>query len=210
MILQQGHMLSVLFLCYERPMSSTILYCVRPIGMCVTEPVSPAAAAAAAAAARSIPCQHVIHNKQIHRSAQHKTLTTNSLFFLLPVICQTYSDITATKMQCARPGHDTATGGQQQKHTKTASDCGSAGMQAVVCPSRKVGWDRDDVWLAHCCHLDGAEIKQWAHHGIGVAHCPSSNMRLASGICPVSPEHMFMLAKTQKTYLSGQPSAHAS
>ncbi|DBA92272.1 TPA: hypothetical protein ACH3X2_003705 [Trebouxia sp. C0005] len=50
---------------------------------------------------------------------------------------------------------------------------------------KKVGWDRDDVWLAHCCHLDGAEIKQWAHHGIGVAHCPSSNMRLASGICPV-------------------------
>lgn len=50
---------------------------------------------------------------------------------------------------------------------------------------KKVGWDKNDVWLAHCCHLDGAETQQWAQHGIGVAHCPSSNMRLASGICPV-------------------------
>lgn len=51
---------------------------------------------------------------------------------------------------------------------------------------RRVGWDQDDVWFAHCCMLDDAETKQWADDGVGIAHCPSSNMRLASGIAPVS------------------------
>ena len=49
-----------------------------------------------------------------------------------------------------------------------------------------MGWDKDDVWFAHCCMLDDAETKQWADDGVGIAHCPSSNMRLASGIAPVS------------------------
>lgn len=57
-------------------------------------------------------------------------------------------------------------------------------MQACAC--RSVGWDKDDVWFAHCCVIDDKEIKQFADHGIGIAHCPSSNMRLASGIGPVS------------------------
>ncbi len=57
----------------------------------------------------------------------------------------------------------------------------------VCCSCRRVGWDKDDVWFAHCCMLDDAETKQWADDGVGIAHCPSSNMRLASGIAPVSP-----------------------
>ena len=54
----------------------------------------------------------------------------------------------------------------------------------VAC--RKVGWDKEDVWFAHCCCLNDAETHQWATDGVGIAHCPSSNMRLASGIAPVS------------------------
>lgn len=50
---------------------------------------------------------------------------------------------------------------------------------------RKIGWDRADCWFAHCCKLDQGEVATLADRGIGVAHCPSSNMRLASGICPV-------------------------
>jgi 8-oxoguanine deaminase len=48
-----------------------------------------------------------------------------------------------------------------------------------------VGWVGDDVWHAHCVKLDGNEIGLFARTGTGVCHCPSSNMRLASGIAPV-------------------------
>ncbi len=53
----------------------------------------------------------------------------------------------------------------------------------AVC--RRVGWDKDDCWFAHCCMLDKAERKQFADNGLGIAHCPSSNIRLGSGIAPV-------------------------
>ena len=43
----------------------------------------------------------------------------------------------------------------------------------------------DDVWHAHCVRLDDREIDLFARSGTGVAHCPCSNMRLASGIAPV-------------------------
>jgi 8-oxoguanine deaminase len=48
-----------------------------------------------------------------------------------------------------------------------------------------VGWVGADVWHAHCVKLSDAGIAKFAHTGTGVAHCPSSNMRLASGIAPV-------------------------
>lgn len=48
-----------------------------------------------------------------------------------------------------------------------------------------LGWVGDDVWYAHGVFIDDDEIKRLASTGTGVAHCPSSNMRLASGIAPV-------------------------
>lgn len=51
--------------------------------------------------------------------------------------------------------------------------------------AESVGWLGDDVWHAHCVQLDSAEIDLFAHTHTGVAHCPCSNMRLASGIAPV-------------------------
>lgn len=48
-----------------------------------------------------------------------------------------------------------------------------------------VGWVGEDVWHAHCVKLDHQEIGLFARSGTGVCHCPSSNMRLASGIAPV-------------------------
>ena len=51
--------------------------------------------------------------------------------------------------------------------------------------AESVGWLGDDVWHAHCVKLDAAGIARFAATGTGVAHCPCSNMRLASGIAPV-------------------------
>jgi cytosine/adenosine deaminase-related metal-dependent hydrolase len=48
-----------------------------------------------------------------------------------------------------------------------------------------LGWLGDDVWLAHCVHLDGAEVARFGATGTGVAHCPSSNARLGAGIARV-------------------------
>ncbi len=46
-------------------------------------------------------------------------------------------------------------------------------------------WVGADVWFAHSVHVNDAEIGMYARTGCCVAHCPSSNMRLASGIAPV-------------------------
>jgi 8-oxoguanine deaminase len=51
--------------------------------------------------------------------------------------------------------------------------------------AQDVGWVGHDVWHAHCVKLDSTEIKLFAGSHTGVCHCPSSNMRLASGIAPV-------------------------
>ncbi len=46
-------------------------------------------------------------------------------------------------------------------------------------------WVGDDVWFAHSIYINQQEIDLFAHTGCGVAHCPTSNMRLASGIAPI-------------------------
>jgi 8-oxoguanine deaminase len=48
-----------------------------------------------------------------------------------------------------------------------------------------LGWVGPDVWCAHCVKLDARGMALFARSGTGVAHCPCSNMRLASGIAPI-------------------------
>jgi 8-oxoguanine deaminase len=48
-----------------------------------------------------------------------------------------------------------------------------------------VDWVGQDVWFAHSVHVNQEEISTYQRTGCGVAHCPTSNMRLASGIAPV-------------------------
>ena len=49
-----------------------------------------------------------------------------------------------------------------------------------------LGWLRDDAWFAHLVVLDDADIAKLSSAGVGMAHCPSSNMTLGSGVAPVT------------------------
>ena len=51
--------------------------------------------------------------------------------------------------------------------------------------AESVGWVGPDVWHAHCVRLDDAAISRFGQSGTGVAHCPCSNLRLASGLAPI-------------------------
>jgi cytosine/adenosine deaminase-related metal-dependent hydrolase len=49
----------------------------------------------------------------------------------------------------------------------------------------RLGWLDSDVWCAHCVHLDESDVARFAATRTGVAHCPSSNLRLGAGVAPV-------------------------
>jgi cytosine/adenosine deaminase-related metal-dependent hydrolase len=49
----------------------------------------------------------------------------------------------------------------------------------------RLGWLADDVWCAHCVHLTADEVRRFGETGTGVAHCPTSNLRLGAGVAPV-------------------------
>ena len=49
----------------------------------------------------------------------------------------------------------------------------------------RLGWLADDVWCAHCVHLAADDVRRFGENGTGVAHCPTSNLRLGAGIAPV-------------------------
>jgi len=51
----------------------------------------------------------------------------------------------------------------------------------------QLGWIGDEVWCAHCVHLDDSDVRTFGTGGVGVAHCPTSNMRLGAGIARVRP-----------------------
>ena len=48
-----------------------------------------------------------------------------------------------------------------------------------------LGWTGEDVWFAHGIHFSDAEVASVSKTGTGIAHCPSSNMRLGAGVCRV-------------------------
>ncbi|MET4634610.1 8-oxoguanine deaminase [Kaistia defluvii] len=68
--------------------------------------------------------------------------------------------------------------------TKQEADFAHAkhGMSAVDY-LEECGWLSNRTWLAHGIHFDNAEVAKLGRHGVGICHCPTSNMVLASGIC---------------------------
>jgi cytosine/adenosine deaminase-related metal-dependent hydrolase len=49
----------------------------------------------------------------------------------------------------------------------------------------RLGWLAEDVWCAHCVHLSADDVARFGRSGTGVAHCPTSNLRLGAGVAPV-------------------------
>ena len=49
----------------------------------------------------------------------------------------------------------------------------------------QLGWLAGDVWCAHCVHLSDEDVQAFGSTGTGVAHCPTSNLRLGAGVAPV-------------------------
>src|SRR5207248_7562066 len=49
----------------------------------------------------------------------------------------------------------------------------------------ELGWLAGDVWCAHCVHLSAEDVAKFGKQDVGVAHCPTSNMRLGAGMAPV-------------------------
>jgi cytosine/adenosine deaminase-related metal-dependent hydrolase len=49
----------------------------------------------------------------------------------------------------------------------------------------ELGWIEGDVWCAHCVHLSAEDVGAFGRAGVGVAHCPTSNLRLGAGVAPV-------------------------
>jgi cytosine/adenosine deaminase-related metal-dependent hydrolase len=56
----------------------------------------------------------------------------------------------------------------------------------------RVGWLEPDVWCAHCVHLSAEDVAAFGERGVGVAHCPSSNMMIGGG--GLAPVHEFRAA----------------
>jgi cytosine/adenosine deaminase-related metal-dependent hydrolase len=50
----------------------------------------------------------------------------------------------------------------------------------------EVGWMSDRAWVAHCVHANPSEVARLAGAGVGVAHCPSSNLMHSTGLAPVA------------------------
>ena len=82
-----------------------------------------------------------------------------------------------------------ATGTRLHTHLAETLDeeafCQDMFGKRAVQHAEDLGWAGDDVWFAHGVYIDDSEIERMAIDGTGVAHCPTSNMRLASGIAPV-------------------------
>lgn len=82
-----------------------------------------------------------------------------------------------------------AYGVQLHTHLAETADeeayCKATAGKRPVAYAESLGWLGDDVWFAHGVHINAEEIQLMAETRTGVAHCPSSNMRLASGIAPI-------------------------
>ncbi len=103
--------------------------------------------------------------------------------------CSPFSVDESILVESAKLARSYRNGVMLHTHVAETKDEETFTMQrAGLRPARymeKLGWVGSDVWWAHCIWLNEDEVKMMAETGTGVAHCPSSNMRLGSGIAPI-------------------------
>ena len=100
--------------------------------------------------------------------------------------------LSCTKELLARVGEDGAPSASVMIHTHASENRNECALVEAETGLRNVmyldsvGLSGSHVMLAHCVHLDEAELETLAHTRTNVAHCPSSNLKLGSGIAPVA------------------------
>lgn len=122
-------------------------------------------------------CQRVI--KQFHQPA------AGAMVQLALAPCSPFSVTTELMKETAKLARDY--GVRLHTHLAETEDENNFCLQAFGLRPldylESVNWLAEDVWLAHGIHFNDEEIKRLGKAKMGIAHCPSSNMILASGIC---------------------------
>ena len=141
-----------------------------------------------------LPPDHVVQTQdEILKDSQRviEKFHDNSRFAMTRVVlapCSPFSVDESILIESAKLARSYK-GVQLHTHVAETKDEETFTMQrAGLRPARymeKLGWVGPDVWWAHCIWLSPDEVKMMAETGTGVAHCPSSNMRLGSGIAPI-------------------------
>ncbi|MCC6147897.1 MAG: amidohydrolase family protein [Anaerolineaceae bacterium] len=112
-----------------------------------------------------------------NRLAMNRVALTGSLMFDPPDLQRKLIELADT-FKVRLHSHMGETAGQAQA-------CLDRFGHRLVEHAEAVGWLGENVWYAHGVHLNLSEIRMLAKTGTGIAHCPSSNMRLGSGIAPI-------------------------
>jgi cytosine/adenosine deaminase-related metal-dependent hydrolase len=140
-----------------------------------------------------LPPDHVVEDREVILSAcedavrRHHDPAFDSMVRIALAPCSPFS-VTGELM---RESADLARrlGVRLHTHLAETSDEDEFCMEQFGCRPvdyvESLGWLGDDVWLAHCVHLNEPDIGKLAATGTGTAHCPSSNGRLGAGIAPV-------------------------
>jgi cytosine/adenosine deaminase-related metal-dependent hydrolase len=124
-------------------------------------------------------CERVIaeHHDPSRYAMTRVVLAPCSPFSVSPELMRASADL-ARKHGCSLHTHLCETFSEEKY-------CLEHFRQRPVEFAESLGWSGPDVWFAHAIHVAQAEIERLGASGTGVAHCPTSNMRLGSGIAPV-------------------------